>query len=201
MWYGTSEYSLQIQGQWSFAAKGGNAEEIWVLGSGEYDVVAYAPFSGTSGEEQPVLEVTTASDNQATAEERAKIDFLFAKGKATSQTPNVTLAFNHVMSRIRLEFQAGEGVDLADITCYLIGLKNNGTFNPKTGETTVSEDPVTDKDDIYWDKIGEQDNYTVQAILLPQKVQGKVTIQARMNGYLYEAEFANLTELKSGFSL
>lgn len=56
------------------------------------------------------------------------------------------------MSRIRLEFQAGEGVDLADITCYLIGLKNNGTFNPKTGETTVSEDPVTDKDDIYWDK-------------------------------------------------
>ena len=59
------------------------------------------------------------------------------------------------MSRIRLEFQAGEGVDLADITCYLIGLKNNGTFNPKTGETTVSEDPVTDKDDIYWDKIGD----------------------------------------------
>lgn len=45
----------------------------------------------------------------------------------------MTLAFNHVMSRIRLEFQAGDGVDLADITCYLIGLKNNGTFNPKTG--------------------------------------------------------------------
>ena len=199
---GTEQVNIhyKYKGNGLFAAKGRNAEEIWVLGSGEYDVVAYAPFSGTSGEEQPVLEVTTASDNQATAEERAKIDFLFAKGKATSQTPNVTLAFNHVMSRIRLEFQAGEGVDLADITCYLIGLKNNGTFNPKTGETTVSEDPVTDKDDIYWDKIGEQDNYTVQAILLPQKVQGKVTIQARMNGYLYEAEFANLTELKSGFS-
>ena len=176
---GTEQVNIhyKYKGNGLFTAKEGNAEEIWVLGSGEYDVVAYAPFSGTSGEEQPVLEVTTASDNQATAKERAKIDFLFAKGKATSQTPNVTLAFNHVMSRIRLEFQAGEGVDLADITCYLIGLKNNGTFNPKTGETTVSEDPVTDKDDIYWDKIGEQDNYTVQAILLPQKVQGKVTIK------------------------
>lgn len=124
---GTEQVNIhyKYKGNGLFAAKGGNAEEIWVLGSGEYDVVAYAPFSGTSGEEQPVLEVTTASDNQATAEERAKIDFLFAKGKATSQTPNVTLAFNHVMSRIRLEFQAGEGVDLADITCYLIGLKNN----------------------------------------------------------------------------
>lgn len=69
----------KYKGNGLFAAKGGNAEEIWVLGSGEYDVVAYAPFSGTSGEEQPALEVTTASENQATAEERAKIDFLLPK--------------------------------------------------------------------------------------------------------------------------
>lgn len=199
---GTEQVNIQYKyrGNGLFAAKGGNAEEIWVLGSGEYDVVAYAPFSGTSGEEQPLLEVNTTSDYQATAKERAKIDFLFAKGKATSQTPNVTLAFNHVMSRIRLEFQAGEGVELADITCYLIGLKNSGTFNPRTGETTVTTDLVTEEDDILWDKVGKADNYTVQAILLPQKVQNKVTIQARMNGYLYEAEFANLTELKPGFS-
>lgn len=199
---GTDQVNIQYKykGDGHFAAKGGTAEAIWVLGSGEYDVVAYAPFMGTSGEEQPVMDVTTTSENQATAKERSKIDFLFAKAKATSQNPNVTLAFNHVMSRIKLEFQAGEGVELSDITCYLIGLKNYGTFNPRTGETTVSEEPVTDKDDILWDKIGKEDNYTVQAIMLPQKVQGEVTIQARMNGYLYEAHFANLTELKSGFS-
>ena len=79
---GTEQVNIhyKYKGNGLFAAKGGNAEEIWVLGSGEYDVVAYAPFSGTSGEEQPALEVTTASENQATAEERAKIDFLFAKG-------------------------------------------------------------------------------------------------------------------------
>lgn len=79
-------------------------------------------------------------------------------------------------------------------------MKNQGTFNPATGETTVSEEPVTAEDDILWENVGEADNYTIQAILLPQQVQDKVTIQARMNGYLYEAEFANLTELKSGYS-
>lgn len=87
LWYGTSEYSLQIQRQWHFTAKEGNAEEIWVLGSGEYDVVAYAPFSGTSGEEQPVLEVTTASDNQATAKETCEDRLSFCQRKATSSNP------------------------------------------------------------------------------------------------------------------
>lgn len=199
---GTNQVNINYlyEGDSHFAAKGGVAEDIWVLGSDEYDVVAYAPFMGKSGEEQPAVAVSTTSEFQATAKDRAKIDFLFAKSKATSQNPNVKLAFNHIMSRIKLEFQAGEGVELNDITCYLIGLKNTGTFNPNTGETTVSEEPVSLKDDIVWDKIGAEDNYTIQAILLPQKVQGKVTIQARMNGYLYEAEFANLTELKPGYS-
>ena len=55
---GTEQVNIhyKYKGNGLFAAKGGNAEEIWVLGSGEYDVVAYAPFSGTSGEEQPALE-------------------------------------------------------------------------------------------------------------------------------------------------
>ena len=188
------------KGEGSFEAKEGTLREIWVLGSAEYDVVAYAPFRGNSGEELSPVEVSTASPFQATAKDRAQIDYLYATGKATSQNPNVKLAFNHVMSRIKIQFQAGEGVELNDITCYLIGVKNQGTFNPATGETTVSEEPVTAEDDILWENVGETDNYTIQAILLPQQVQDKVTIQARMNGYLYEAEFANLTELKSGYS-
>lgn len=188
------------KGEGSFEAKEGTLREIWVLGSAEYNVVAYAPFRGTSGEELSPVEVSTASPFQATAKDRAQIDYLYATGKATSQNPNVKLAFNHIMSRIKIQFQAGEGVELNDITCYLIGVKNQGTFNPATGETTVSEEPVTAEDDILWEKVGEADNYTIQAILLPQQVQDKVTIQARMNGYLYEAEFANLTELKAGYS-
>ena len=43
---GTEQVNIhyKYKGNGLFAAKGRNAEEIWVLGSGEYDVVAYAPF-------------------------------------------------------------------------------------------------------------------------------------------------------------
>lgn len=183
-----------------FAAKSGYAEDIWVLGTQEYDVTAYYPFTGTSGTEAETIEVSTDSENQATAEKREQIDFLYASGKATAETPNVKLAFNHVMSRIKLTFTAGTNVTLSDITCYLINLKKNGTFNPNTGETTVSIESVTSDDDIVWTKVGAADNYTIQAILLPQTPQKEVYIQAGMNGYYYEVHFPNLTKLEPGVS-
>lgn len=181
-----------------FTATGGNAKEIWVLGTQEYDVTAYYPFTGTSGEEPIAVEVSTNSENQATAEKREQIDFLYAAGKATAQTPNVKLGFNHVMSRVKLIFQAGEGVTLSDITCYLINLKTDGTFNPNTGVATVNENAIAQ--DIVWNNVSDADNYTVQAILLPQTVGKEVYIQAGMNGYYYEVHFPNLTELKPGVS-
>lgn len=181
-----------------FTATGGNAKEIWVLGTQEYDVTAYYPFTGTSGEEPIAVEVSTNSENQATAEKREQIDFLYAAGKATAQTPNVKLAFNHVMSRVKLTFTAGADVTLSDITCYLINLKTDGTFNPNTGVATVNEDAAAQ--DIVWNNVSDADNYTVQAILLPQAVGKEVYIQAGMNGYYYEVHFPNLTELKPGVS-
>ena len=183
-----------------FSAKSGYAENIWVLGTQEYDVTAYYPFTGTSGEEPIAVEVSTNSENQATAAAREQIDFLYAAGKATAETPNVKLAFNHVMSRIKLTFTAGENVTLSDITCYLINLRTKGTFNPNTGETTVTGEPATVDDDIVWTKVGSADNYTIQAILLPQTVGNEVYIQAGMNGYYYEVHFPNLKELKPGVS-
>lgn len=45
-----------------FVAKGGVAEEIWVLGTQEYDVAAYCPFVGTSGISQGVVQVLTDSE-------------------------------------------------------------------------------------------------------------------------------------------
>lgn len=182
-----------------FTATGGNAEEIWVLGTQEYDVTAYYPFTGTSGEEPVAVEVSTGSEEQATAATREKIDFLFAKGKATASQPNVKLAFNHVMSRIKLTFVAGQNVTLSDITCYLINLKTKGTFNPTTGATTVGES-TGENTDILWESIGEDDAYTVQAILLPQVLDKTVYIQAGMKGLYYEVQFPNLTELKPGVS-
>ena len=95
-----------------FVAKGGVAEEIWVLGTQEYDVAAYCPFVGTSGISQGVVQVLTDSENQATEAKRKYLDFLYATAKASATQPNVQLSFNHKMSRLKVEFKAGDGVEM-----------------------------------------------------------------------------------------
>ncbi|WP_294553488.1 fimbrillin family protein [uncultured Bacteroides sp.] len=181
-----------------FAAKGGVAEEIWVLGTQEYGVSAYCPFMGTSGVTQGIVNVLTNSENQATSEKRKYLDFLYATAKASAAQPNVKLSFYHKMSRIKIKFEAGDGVSLSDIDCYLIGLKLDGTFNTSTGATVVSESATPM--DIYWGNVGQADNHTMEAILLPQEVTDKVSIQARMEGRLYEVQFPKLAELETGVS-
>lgn len=181
-----------------FAAEGGVAEEIWVLGTQEYDVSAYCPFMGTSGVTSGIVDVLTDSENQATVEKRKYLDFLYATAKASAAQPNVQLAFNHRMSRIKVKFEAGEGVSLSDIDCYLIGLKLEGTFDTATGVPAVNEDATVT--DIYWGNVGETEDYTMEAILLPQTVDAGVSIQARMEGRLYEVQFPKLTKLDMGVS-
>ncbi len=182
-----------------FTAVGGDAEAIWVLGSNEYDVTAYYPFTGESGSEAAPVSVQTTSEHQ-TAAERQKMDFLFASEKATSENPKVQLNFSHVMSRIRLKFEADAELTegLSDIVCYLIGLKLEGTFNPNTGVAAVSEDGLAD--DIVWDVINEENNYLAEAIVFPQTVAGGVSVQAGMRGYIYAVDFPTLTELRPGYS-
>lgn len=197
------EYQYAPDNTGLFTAVNGKTEDIWVLGTQTYDVSAYYPFIGESGKEPITIAVNTGTEVQTDKEARKQIDFLYATGIATSQQPNVQLSFHHVMSRIKLTFTPGEGVDLSDITCYLIGLKQIGTFNPITGVATVSSSETVESEDIIWDgdrKVGETENYTVEAILLPQVVSEKVWIQAGMSGNYYEATFTNLTELKAGHS-
>lgn len=197
------EYQYSTDNTGLFISVNGKAEDIWVLGTQTYDVSAYYPFTGTSGTEPIAVEVNTGTEVQTNKEARKQIDFLYATGVATSQQPNVQLSFHHVMSRIKLTFVPGEDVTLSDITCYLIGLKQKGTFNPVTGVAAVSADETVVAEDIVWDgerRVGASENYTVEAILLPQTVSEKVWIQAGMSGNYYEATFTNLTELKPGFS-
>lgn len=197
------EYQYSPDNSGLFNAVNGTTEDIWVLGTQTYDVSAYYPFTGTSGEEPLAVEVNTGTEVQTNKEARQQIDFLYATGTATSQQPNVQLSFHHVMSRIKLTFIPGEDVTLSDITCYLIGLKQVGTFNPVTGVAEVSADETVVAEDIIWDgdrKVGASENYTVEAILLPQTVSERVWIQAGMSGNYYEATFTNLTELRPGYS-
>lgn len=176
-------------------------KEVWLMGSDEYEVSAYYPFNGTDGVTPPPLKVETTSENQATEAGRQAIDYLYASGVANRNNPNVQLAFNHVMSRIVLTFQAGEQIDeLSDIDCYITGLKLTGTFNSTTGETKVDEEA---KEGSVNQVLTDENHHTMVAIFLPQAVPGnEILIEAGMNGVYYKVEIpvADLPRLEPGYS-
>lgn len=64
-----------------------------------------------------------------------KIDFLYGTGTGGVRTDGVVdLSFSHRMSRLVLNFIAGPGVDLADLSGYtLSGLSMTGSFDTATG--------------------------------------------------------------------
>ncbi len=195
---GTTQQNIQYQynADGTFTATGGTAEEIWVLGTQTYPVTAYHPFTGDSGTLPVYIELDTNSEYQQTAEDREKIDLLYASTEVNASNPNVTLDFQHMMSRIRLTFQAASGYQLSDIQLYLIGLKTTGKFDIETGTITVDS---VESVDIYYPTITADDNYVAEAIVLPQTLEEKFYFQAGMNGAYYEVTF-DLTELKPGVS-
>lgn len=198
--------SKQVNVSYRYKANEGNyfeavdgTREIWLMGTEQYDVSAYYPYTGTDGAAPAPLAVETTTANQATAADRQKLDFLYASGVANRENSNVQLDFNHVMSRIVLTFQ-GDGIVLKDIDCYISGLKLTGTFNTATGKTMVNEDAEVESVN---QVLTDDNNHTMTAIFLPQKVSGKeILIEAGMSGIYYKVQLpvTDFPELKAGYS-
>lgn len=100
---------------------------------------AYYPFKGTEGTSAGTIKYTTSAVDQ-TPEKQLEFDFLFArKEDITGKDPQVTLTFSHMMSKITLIFNNGNGADVSKITSYAIeGLVLEGTFNTQTGDCAVN---------------------------------------------------------------
>lgn len=196
--------SKQINVKYKYSGDAGNyfyavneRKEIWLMGTDEYAVSAYSPYRGEDGTAEAAFTVETTSENQATAEQRKDLDFLYASGTATRENPNVQLAFSHVMSRIVLKFQAGADLEkLTDIDCYITGLKLKGTFNPNTGETAVNEDAAIESVN---QVLTDENNHTMTAFFLPQAIEDGILIEAGMNGIYYQVN-VDLPSLQAGYS-
>ena len=99
-------------------------------------VSAYYPYTGAEGASAPIVEASTASGRQTSAEQ-PKFDFLYASlDNVTGAAPNINFAFKHQMSKLTLVFVNGnDGTDVSKITsCEISGFFLRGTFNPVTGE-------------------------------------------------------------------
>lgn len=124
-------------GQFTVAQAG---NEIYYQSDEQVTFTAYYPFTGTTGTAVGVVTKTlTANDQLAAAQ--PSIDYLYGKGTGSAASPQVTLGFDHCMSRVVLNFAPGDGfANLPEqLTCTLGGLVMQGSFNPADGKAHAVE--------------------------------------------------------------
>ena len=128
-----------------------------------------------------------------------KIDFLYGTGTGGVRTDGVVdFSFSHRMSRLVLNFIAGPGVDLADLSGYtLSGLSMTGSFDTATG-TAYATGAASD---LTMDATGITSS---SLILFPQEGY-EATLKVALEGQTFTATLtfpkANAVQgLESGYS-
>ena len=128
-----------------------------------------------------------------------KIDFLYGTGTGGVRTDGVVdFSFSHRMSRLVLNFIAGPGVDLADLSGYtLSGLSMTGSFDTATGTAYVTGAAS----DLTMDATGITSS---SLILFPQEGY-EATLKVALGGQTFTATLtfpkANAVQgLESGYS-
>ena len=128
-----------------------------------------------------------------------KIDFLYGTGTGGVRTDGVVdFSFSHRMSRLVLNFIAGPGVDLADLSGYtLSGLSMTGSFDTATG-TAYATGAASD---LTMDATGITSS---SLILFPQEGY-EATLKVALGGQTFTATLtfpkANAVQgLESGYS-
>ena len=128
-----------------------------------------------------------------------KIDFLYGTGRGGVRTDGVVdFSFSHRMSRLVLNFIAGSGVDLADLSGYtLSGLSMTGSFDTATGEAKATGTAS----DLTMDATG----ITSSSLILFPQAGYEATLEVVLGGQNYTATLtfpkANAVQgLESGYS-
>ncbi len=116
-------------------------------------------------------------------------DYIFAKAteQASYSSPNVTLPFKHVMSRLTVNASSSDGTAISEIR--LSGLSFNGYFNTRDGSSSAFS--------------GEVPDITVDGgsrhIIIPQTVEKFVITLTTSSGETYSKTYNNMT-FSSGIS-
>lgn len=189
-----------------------SGNEIYYQDGKEVEFKAYYPFSGTEESIPLTVARTIAAEDQDATNlsvdkkftPQSQIDFLYGTGKGTRTTNEgkVKFSFKHQMSKLILEFIAGNEVDLNGLTQYkLEGLEMSGSFDPTTGRaeaTTPSANTTLtiERNGGSFTTAPTTPNPTSSLILFPQTADA-ATLSATVGGKTYRATL-NLPEKTAG---
>lgn len=94
----------------------------------------HMPQSHVSGNDAPSVSFDTR--RQAAP---GSLDFLYARGKGSKSTPEVSFRFDHVMTKVRFTLRSGSGVSYEELKSMVMSLDRvvaDGTFDTHTGNVT-----------------------------------------------------------------
>lgn len=115
-------------------------KDIYYQSDEQVNFTAYYPFTGTGGGAAGVITYEITATDQTT-DAQPSIDYLYGTGVGSVENPEVKLHFDHCMSRVVLNFQAGSGFDALPekVECTVGGLVMHGSFDTSTGKAYVAE--------------------------------------------------------------
>lgn len=190
---------VTTQGDGVFIHDGGKA---FYFQPGQY-VTFYAYYPYRPDATGTTLYFATDSEMQK-PENQPQYDILYAKADANADNPDVKLQFSHVMSRIVLNFQPGQGIaSLADIDYTISGLYLQGKVDIIGGGATST---TTAPEDITLSVPYADAGMSSPLILYPQYGNNNITLKLTMRGTDYTATFLlplnpeGTHDLKPGYS-
>lgn len=189
------------------AATTGNT--IYYQDDKEAAFTAYYPFSGTEKTTpDDVTQTLTADMQDATKKSidskftpQSQIDFLYGTGTGQSKVNDgkVEFKFEHKMSKLVLNFIAGNEVSLDNLTQYkLDGLEMEGTFSPNDGTAAASETKVSKTLTIL--KTGGSFSGNVSSLILFPQTATSADLTVTVNDRTYTATLVLPAKTATGAS-
>ncbi len=144
---------------------------VYVLGGGTVSYTGYYPHSYSVSSISPVIRFSTP------------IDFMWATGTATRQSPEVHLVFHHIMSSISVTIKDNAPTSTTDRgTIKLEGIRKEGEFDTLKGSVTADGLVSTVSSEFTLDE-------RVTFILPPQRPDHSITVIVELDGKSYSGEF------------
>lgn len=114
-----------------------SAENVFYKSTETVNFSAFYPASlfGEDGAEKPGTKELNLSTDEPTGFGNVE-DVLYATGTGSSASPQVSLTFNHICTKIKVAVKAPAGLNLSGAELYLKALPN-GTINMNNGSVTA----------------------------------------------------------------
>lgn len=184
---GVDNVCYQTSGSSAFSPISGGKTIFFPI-DGDVDFYSYYPQT-TVNDYKVALNMTNQTSQEA-------IDFMYAKKTGCNKaTPQVDLKFNHMLSKLVLNVQPGNGLTQDDLNKLKVTIKDQnttGTFNLADG--TISGEGNPDNIQMKAVQVGK----IYEAILLPTASTIREIVFDLNNGYDAPFVWTMATDLKGG---